>query len=203
MLFRRSKSDQETTQSAPADKGPGAKGRPTPTRKEAEAAARARARAAQTSGRKKPAARGARPKGNQPTTKQVREAMRTGDERFLPPRDQGPVKRFVRNWIDSRISISEFMLPLLILIMVLSYSGNAKLMQYGTTLWTITIVFVLMDVAFLMWRLRRALRSEFPDESIKGTTFYAIMRLIQLRWLRLPKPQVKVGGSPKQPKQPK
>lgn len=36
---------------------------------------------------------------------------------------------------------------------------------------------------------------------MKGTTFYAIMRLIQLRWLRLPKPQVKVGGAPKQPKQ--
>jgi hypothetical protein len=63
-----------------------------------------------------------------------------------------------------------------------------------------SVVFVLMDMLFLLWRLRRALTNEF-DESMKGTTFYAIMRLIQLRWLRLPKPQVKVGGAPKQPKQ--
>lgn len=200
MLFRRSKSSAAAETSETTDKGPGAKGRPTPTRKEAEAAARARAKASQSGGGKKTATRSNQPRGNQPTTKQVREAMRTGDERFLPPRDQGPIKRFVRNWIDSRISISEFMLPLLILIMVLSYSGNAKLVQYGTTLWTITIVFVLMDVMFLMWRLRRALRREFPDEPLKGTTFYAIMRLIQLRWLRLPKPQVKVGGKARTPK---
>lgn len=200
MFFRRSKSDQDTTPDPTPEKGDSAKGRPTPTRKEAEAAARAKAKASQTAGRGSSAQRKTKPKGNQPTTKQVREAMRTGDERFLPPRDQGPIKRFVRNWIDSRISISEFMLPLLILIMVLSYSGNATLVQYGTTLWTITIVFVLMDVAFLLWRLRRALRREFPDELLKGTTFYAIMRLIQLRWLRLPKPQVKVGGNPKFPK---
>jgi hypothetical protein len=200
VLFRKSKSDQDSTSQSAPEKGDGSKGRPTPTRKEAEAAARARAKASQTAKRGKPAKQKAKPRGNQPTTKQVREAMRTGDERFLPPRDQGPIKRYIRNWIDSRISISEFMLPLLILIMVLSYSGNAKLVQYGTTLWTITIVFVLMDVAFLIWRLRRALRREFPDEILKGTTFYAIMRLIQLRWLRLPKPQVKVGGNPKNPK---
>jgi hypothetical protein len=201
VLFRRSKSEEDAATAPTPEKGPGAKGRPTPSRKEAEAAARARAKASQSTGRGRATSGGAKIKGQQPTTRQVREAMRTGDERFLPPRDQGPVKRFIRNWIDSRISISEFMLPLLIMIMLLSYSGNSRLMQFGTTLWTVTIVFVLMDVLFLLWRLRRALRNEFPDESMKGTTFYAIMRLIQLRWLRLPKPQVKVGGAPKQPKQ--
>ena len=42
-----------------------------------------------------------------------------------------------------------------------------------------------------------ALRAKFPDESLKGTTFYTIMRVLQLRWLRMPKPRVKVGGAPR------
>ena len=51
--------------------------------------------------------------------------MRTGDERYLPARDKGPVKRFIRDYVDARLSIAEFLLPLLIVIMVLQYSRNA------------------------------------------------------------------------------
>ena len=54
----------------------------------------------------------------------MREGMRTGDERYLPARDKGPVKRFIRNYVDARLSIAEFLLPLLVVIMVLQYSGS-------------------------------------------------------------------------------
>jgi hypothetical protein len=43
-------------------------------------------------------------------------------------------------------------------------------------------------------RVRRELRRRFPDQSTKGATGYAILRSIQLRWLRLPKPKVKLGS---------
>ena len=59
-----------------------------------------------------------------------------------------------------------------------------------------TILVVVVDTSWLLFRLKRALRAEFPDESLKGITFYALMRVLQLRWLRMPKPQVKVGGAP-------
>ena len=52
--------------------------------------------------------------------------MRSGDERYLPARDQGPVKRFVRDCVDARLSIAEFLLPLLLGIIILQYSGNAN-----------------------------------------------------------------------------
>ena len=42
--------------------------------------------------------------------------MRTGDERYLPPRDKGPVKRFIRDFVDSRFSFIELMIPLLLVI---------------------------------------------------------------------------------------
>ena len=45
----------------------------------------------------------------------------------------------------------------------------------------------------LRFRLRRELARRFPDEGLKGTTYYAVMRSLQMRFMRLPKPQVKIG----------
>ena len=41
------------------------------------------------------------------------------------------------------------------------------------------------------------LRAELPDESLKGVTFYAVMRMLQIRPTRIPKPRVRIGGRPK------
>ena len=38
----------------------------------------------------------------------VRNALMTGDDRYLPSRDRGPLRRFVRDWIDSRRTVGEF-----------------------------------------------------------------------------------------------
>jgi hypothetical protein len=188
-VFRRtSKAD---TQPASLDpKAPGAKGRPTPTRKEAEAAARERAKA----GMDKKAAQKLMRERRADSNAKMREGMRSGEERYLPQRDQGPVKRFIRNYVDARMSIAEFLLPLLILIMVLQSLGYG---QASSALWSTTILVVAIDTVWLLMRLKRALRAEFPDESLKGTSFYTILRVLQLRWLRMPKPQVKIGGAPR------
>jgi len=42
-------------------------------------------------------------------------------------------------------------------------------------------------------KLRKELTRRFPDDSQKGATMYAVMRALQVRFLRMPKPQVKVG----------
>ena len=49
----------------------------------------------------------------------MREGMKNGEERYLMARDKGPVRRFVRDFIDARVSIAEFLLPLLLLTFVL------------------------------------------------------------------------------------
>jgi hypothetical protein len=191
-VFRRSsKVEAQPTDLEP--KGPGAKGRPTPTRKEAEAARKERARAGTD---KKAAAKLLRERRTESNSK-VRQGMRTGDERYLPARDQGPVKRFIRNFVDARISIAEFLLPLLVVIMVLQYSGSKQLLGFSNALWTTTLLVVAIDTIWLLIRLKRALKAEFPDENMKGTTFYTLLRVLQLRWLRMPKPQVKIGGAPR------
>ena len=123
-MFRRTKSEPETPSTT--DKV-GGKGRPTPTRKEAEAAARARAKVPRT--RKEQAALARSARGD--TAAKMREAMKTGDDRYLPARDRGPVRRFIRDFVDSRFSFIELMIPLLIISMVLGYSGSPGMIQLG------------------------------------------------------------------------
>jgi Protein of unknown function (DUF3043) len=185
-LFRRSKT--ETPATTVTDKV-GGKGRPTPTRKEAEAAAKARAKAPQ--GRKEVATaqRGARSESSQ----KVRQAMKSGDERYYPARDRGPVRRFVRDFVDARFSLIELVIPLLLVTLILGYSGNTTLRQWGNTLLMVMVLFVLLDMVMLRFRLRRELARRFPDESTKGLTYYAITRALQMKFMRLPKSQVKLG----------
>ncbi len=191
-MFRRS-SKTDTPAADVADKGPGGKGHPTPSRKDAEAASRLRAKAVVD---KKAAQKLQRERRGDQNAK-VREAMRTGDERYLPQRDKGPVRRFIRNFVDSRLTIVEFLLPLLLIIWVMQASGNGSLQRVSTALWTTTIVVIAADTLWLLFKLRRSLRREFPDESLRGTTVYLLMRVVQIRPLRQPKPQVRVGGRPK------
>lgn len=187
-MFRRSKSET-TVVPAPEPAKVGGKGRPTPTRKEAEAAARARAKVPRTRKEMARAQREARAESSQ----KVRAAMKAGDERYYLPRDRGPVRRFVRDFVDTRFSIVELMIPLLIVTMVLGYSGSPRLAGIGNTLLFGTLLLVVMDMVFLRFRLRRELARRFPEESHKGTTYYAVTRAMQMKFMRLPKPQVKIG----------
>ncbi|MCW2786323.1 MAG: rane protein [Marmoricola sp.] len=172
----------------------GKKGRPTPSRKDAQAAAKERARAGMD---KKAVTKLLREKRTD-SNKKMREGMKAGDEKYLPKRDQGPVKRYVRDWVDSRLTFSEFLLPLLVVIMIGSASKNGSPVQRVTSyLWTASILLLLIDTVVLRFRLRKALLAKFPDEDLRGTTFYAYVRTLQIRFMRMPKPKVKFGGSPK------
>lgn len=188
-LFRRT----EKSEAPAAPENPAGKGRPTPTRKEAEAAAKERARV----GMDKKAAQKLLRERRVETNKKMREGMRSGEEKYLPARDQGPVKRYVRDWVDARLTFTEFLLPLLILIMVLSLIGrdpDSAAARISNTLWLLSILLLLVDVVWTRFRLGKALKAKFgADEDLRGTTFYAFIRILQVRPLRLPKPQVKIG----------
>ena len=185
-MFRRTKS--ETTAPQVVTK-PDGKGRPTPSRREAEAAARARAKVPHDRKEQARAQRAARNESSQ----SVRAAMKAGDERYYLARDQGPVRRFIRDFVDSRFSFIELMIPLLIVTMVLGYSGNERLAGIGNTILMGTILLVVLDMLMLRRKLRRELTRRFPNEPLKGTTYYAITRALQMKFMRLPKSKVKIG----------
>ncbi len=184
-VFRRTKSEPEPV----VEPKPGGKGRPTPTRKEAEALAKAKARTPRT--RKELAARAREVRTED--SRKIRAAMKTGDEKYLLPRDKGPERRFIRDYIDSRFSIVELLIPLLVLTLILGYSGSPTLMQASQVVMMATFLFVLVDMLILRFRLRRELTRRFPEESHRGTTWYAMMRSLQMKFMRMPKAKVKIG----------
>ena len=189
-MFRRTKTEttpvtDEPTPEASAQK----KGRPTPSRKEAEAANKARAKVPRT--RKEMAA--AQKLQRSESSTQMRQAMRNGDDRFLPARDKGPVRRFIRDYVDSRFSFIELLIPLMLVVLILGWSGNATVTTYANLAMLSVLVLIIVDLIRLRFRLNRELTARFPDTSTKGTTYYAIARSMQMRFMRLPKTQVKVG----------
>jgi hypothetical protein len=191
-VFRRSKSEPVAPLGAEPVTDPsrvGSKGRPTPTRKEAQAAAKAKAKVPRTRKELAAAQRSSRSESSQ----KVRAGMRAGEEKYLPARDKGPVRRFIRDFVDSRFSFVELMIPILVVTLVLGYSGNSALARVGNTVLLTTVFLVVVDVVILRFRMRRQLAQRFPDEPVKGTTYYAVTRALQMRFMRLPKAQVKIG----------
>jgi len=113
------------------------------------------------------------------------------------------VKAYVRDFIDARISAGEVFIPVAILVLLLSLVRNAAVQTAVFALWMVTLVAVVFDTAWVIFRMRRALPVEFPNEDRSGAVTYGVMRALQLRKLRLPKPRVRWNGQPVTPKTPK
>lgn len=198
-MFRsRSKDEKAPTDKVTADlskqpRDPQApKGRPTPKRSEAQSQRR---RAVTPPLDRKAAMRRQREARRADLARQ-REALATGDERFLPARDRGPVRRFVRDFVDSRFFVAEMFLPLAVVILVLSVIQVGRMQAIATLLWLGVIVLIVIDSIGLSIRLRKQLKQRFPGQPKRGAVAYALMRSLQMRRLRLPKPQVKRGERP-------
>ncbi|MFJ9723440.1 DUF3043 domain-containing protein [Streptomyces sp. NPDC101209] len=168
------------------------KGRPTPKRSEAQSQRRS---VANTSTSRKDAAKRQR-EDRRAALERQRQALAGGDERYLPARDKGPVRKFARDWIDSRFNVAEFFLPMAVVILVLSVVRVASLQNIALLLWLVVIVLIVLDSFVSGFRLRKALGERFPDHNRKGAVAYGLMRSLQMRRLRLPKPQVKRGERP-------
>ncbi len=106
------------------------------------------------------------------------------------------MRRFARDFVDSRFCVAEFFLPLAVLILIMSMIQAAQLQNIALLIWLGVIVLIVVDSIGLGLRLRKQLNERFPDEPKRGAVAYALMRTLQLRRLRLPKPQVKRGERP-------
>lgn len=195
-MFRRRSQDAPAAtaladEQSPQTRDPQApKGRPTPKRSEAQSNRRTRVPVPKD---RKEAARESRARLRSEREKQ-RLALVNGDERALPPRDKGPVRRFARNYVDSRFTVAEWFLPFAVVILILSVLHNPALQFVSLLLWLLIIVAIVLDSVRHAFGLRKQLRQRFPNDSHRGVTAYALMRTLQMRRLRLPKPQVDRGA---------
>jgi hypothetical protein len=165
------------------------KGRPTPPRKQQEAARRQ-----PLIGDKSPdAVKAAKARATEERRK-AREGMMRGEERYLTVRDKGPQRRLARDIVDSRFTAGQLVMPALFVMIIISYAGDINIQVY-TLLGMWILFFVIAVDAFLIGRrVEKAIDKKFGKGKIeRGVRWYAAMRSIQMRPMRLPKPQVKRG----------
>jgi hypothetical protein len=178
------------------------KGRPTPKRREAENKRRGPVPPPPRTTRE--AMRRAR--GNKEERKALaakrrevrlsnRQRMMSGDERYLPARDKGPVKAYARDLIDSRRNLLGLFMPLAVLVFVAMVAPNRALQSYATMACLVMLVAMILEGVLNGRRITRLARARFPKENIRGLSlgWYAFIRASQLRKLRIPKPRVRPG----------
>ena len=186
-LFGRKPAAEEEPETPPPlvqEVGPGGqtpkKGRPTPSRKEAEDARRQRVTRTMT----KKEARAEASRQN-----------RIERAKSMSAREAVPEKALMRDYVDSRFSIGEFLLPALVVILALTFLSTTipKIALISTVVMYAFILLVLLD-CFLMWRgFKKVLADRLPKASTKGLLMYGMNRSIQIRRFRMPAPRLKRG----------
>lgn len=181
-LFRRNNQAVTPEPATPTvDRSPtGKKARPTPTRKEAEAARRQR----MTTTLSKKEARAA-------SSRQ----QRTQRMRAISAREAAPEKVLMRDYIDSRFNLGEFLLPAVVVILAVTILGSyfPRVTIIATMAMYLFILGVFVD-GYLMWRrFKKVLASRLPKASPKGLLLYGMTRSTQIRRFRRPEPRIKRG----------
>ena len=186
LFGRKSAADEEPEPTPPLveEVGGGAntpkKGRPTPSRKEAEDARRNRVTRTLT-----------KKEARAETTRQNRVER----AKSMSARESVPEKALMRDYVDSRFSIGEFLLPALVIILALTFLSTAvpRIALISTIAMYAFILLVLFD-CFLMWRgFKKVLAERLPKASPKGLLMYGMNRSIQIRRFRMPAARIKRG----------
>ncbi len=126
-------------------------------------------------------------------------ALKTGDERHMPRQHAGAPRRFARDFVDARTTVSEFLLPAAIVSMIaLMFLDQypAIVNAVGTVLLLMLVVWA-VESAFFTRRMRNQATAKFGAENLpRMYALYGLTRMMQMRRLRLPKPQVTRGQYP-------
>lgn len=166
------------------------KGQATPSRKDREAANRR-----PLVGEKTKEARKLSKEQVAAERKAAREGMMRGEEKYLPIRDRGPQKKMVRDIVDSKFSLGEMILPAMFIFLIAT-TIDVYIVQLASlvTMW-ILFAAVVANALLIGRRVERELSAKFGYGKLeRGLRWYAAMRSLQMRPMRMPKPQVKRGN---------
>ncbi|MDR1861627.1 MAG: DUF3043 domain-containing protein [Candidatus Ancillula sp.] len=121
------------------------------------------------------------------------QAFRTGDQKYLPERDKGEIKKFIRNLVDAKRSPAEFFLPIAVVVLILSSVLNQVNPMFAFTLTILIYLYILATIVFLFVKIRgikQQVVEKFGEKKAKnerGISSYALNRMTQPRFARLPK----------------
>ncbi len=204
-MFRRRSADEAAADAAPEDAPLSAqaladqardrsKDRPTPSRREAEAARKARLGKGPTDPKER--RRAERAVRNEAYQRQ-RQALRSGDAKNFPARDQGPARAFIRDYVDGRLRMLEFLMPIVVVAWFTLILRSASIYIYASFAMELVVVVGIVFGILLNFRVKREVRSRFGEEHVRGSGFYAFSRAAMPRFLRQPTPTVTFTGKAK------
>ena len=183
----------ETDASTDAAARAAGKGRPTPKRSEAQG-------------------RRAGPPPPPPTTRkeaykrmrqqqaagrtEARQGAARGDDSYLPARDRGPVRKLVRDVVDSRRNVGSFFLAIAAVALIGTVFPSVVVKNYASLLLFAFFLVMIVDSVVLSRRIKRKVAERFPrnDSSSRGLAWYGISRSTMIRRWRFPKPDVPLGA---------
>lgn len=169
------------------------KGRATPTRREQEAA-----RVKPIVGNKDPEQRKAAKAKLTEERRIAREGMMRGEEKYLSARDKGPQKRLARDLVDSRFTVGELVMPALFVVILVSAVDDFTVQLVALVSMWVLFLAIAVDATLIARKVNKALIAKFGEAKVdRGVRWYAASRSIQMRALRIPKPQVKRSGKSK------
>jgi hypothetical protein len=169
------------------------KGRPTPKRSEAQG--------------RRPGPPPPPPTTRKEAYKRMREQQATrraesrqgaarGDDAYLPARDRGPVRKLVRDIVDTRRNVGSFFLAIAGVALIGTVVPSLVVRNYASFLLFGFFLLLIVDSVVLGRKIKRKVAERFPDGNHKtrGLVFYGISRATMIRRWRFPKPDVALGA---------
>ena len=110
--------------------------------------------------------------------------------------DSQPGRQLARDFVDSRRTMCQFAMPIILLTLVVQVIGGAftaeiaYISMFAT--WAIILAMVL-EIVFLEVKFAKLHRERLPREPLRGLRFYLFNRAINPRRMRLPQPRVQIG----------
>jgi len=125
-----------------------------------------------------------------------RAGMARGDDSYLPARDRGPVRKLVRDLVDSRRNVGSFFLLIAGVALVGTLVPSLVVRAYASYVLLGFFLILIVDSVILSRKIKAKVAERFADGSAttKGVVWYGISRSTMIRRWRFPKPEVPLGA---------
>jgi hypothetical protein len=126
---------------------------------------------------------------------ETRQGAARGDDAYLPARDRGPVRKLVRDVVDSRRNVGSFFLAIAGVALIGTVVPSLVVRNYASFLLFGFFLMLIVDSFLLSRRIKKTVAERFPETTkTRGLVWYGISRSTMIRRWRFPKPDVPLGA---------
>jgi hypothetical protein len=126
-----------------------------------------------------------------------RERMMAGEQGYLLPRDQGPIRGYVRDVVDARRNALGLFMPVALGLIFVMLAAPLAVQPFISPAMLVLVGVMAIDAFLLGRKVNRLVDAKFPKntEGPWKLGWYAAGRASQLRRMRAPRPRVSRGDT--------